>query len=95
VQFLFKTFCSKGLKPTSGQKYSDLCKVIKVYVAEAMSWMMEHEPETFKTTTDMGLARTPHLTLLSLLTIAESKMAKVAPPSSLARNITLQKQVLL
>ena len=88
VKNFYKKYCSRGLKPTVDLKYSNLCKVIKVYLAEAVDWMKEHDPEMFKNMTH-NISSLPHLTLLSVLTTAESKMAKLAPPLSLCRNITL------
>jgi hypothetical protein len=62
--------------------------VIKVYLAEAMDWLKEHEPVNFGRMIET-IDSSPHLTLLSVLTAAESRMANLAPPLSLCRNITL------
>ncbi len=43
VKNVFKQYCRQGISPTLNGKFKNLCKVVKVYLAEAVSWLKEHD----------------------------------------------------
>jgi len=64
VKNVFKKYCQKGIAPTSNGKYKNICKVVKVYLAEAVSWLKEHDEEEFQTLTKNQKQRSAHIQLL-------------------------------
>ena len=97
VQEYYNKYCKAALEHEDPKrnKHSGIVKVVKHYAAAGVHWYETHRPEEFKEVMKDNTGAEPHITLLCLLTMAELTLMRAAPPSSVNRNVTLSKQVLL
>jgi len=64
VKNVFKQYCQQGISPTLNGKFKNLCKVVKVYLAEAVSWLKEHDEDLFEALTKNKKQQSAHILLL-------------------------------